>query len=234
MKIKMMKYYSIKNFFSKFRIIKKLKIPKISIKRKNLFIINNIFLLVILYILIEMYLIKKYSINSIIFIILFLIKNIFIFLSYIYIKKYITKEFNNSLQKINQKIDEYDIYTKMLKLKYEEEKYKINKLIVVYGENEYIDFNLNEYNSLLIGKKGVNNFVDVDLSTHEYSFLVSKVHSVLNKVNSKWFLEDLNSKNGCSIKRKNSKTKEKIESNKQYIIYKGDELYISVIKVLVM
>lgn len=141
---------------------------------------------------------------------------------------------NTNFKYLKDKIQEYDVYSKMIKLKYEEEKYKINKIIVEYDKNNYIDFNLDEYTSLLIGKGGNNNLVDVDLSNHEYSFLISKIHSVLNKVNNKWFIEDLNSKNGCSIKRKDSKFKEKIESNKQYIIYKGDELYISVVRILVM
>ncbi|MDC4459613.1 FHA domain-containing protein, partial [Acinetobacter baumannii] len=72
--------------------------------------------------------------------------------------------------------------------------------------------------SIVIGKKSEKNYdIDIDLSNHEYSHLISRIHGLLNKVDGKWYYEDLNSRNGSGIERKN-KIKEKLLPNKSYLI----------------
>ncbi|WP_073507713.1 FHA domain-containing protein [Streptobacillus notomytis] len=87
--------------------------------------------------------------------------------------------------------------------------------------------------SIVIGKKSEKNYdIDIDLSNHEYSHLISRIHGLLNKVDGKWYYEDLNSRNGSGIERKN-KIKEKLLPNKSYLIEVGDIIYVGVIKILV-
>lgn len=109
---------------------------------------------------------------------------------------------------------------------------EITKLILKDDENYDIEFfDISNSSSVLIGKNNDLERVDIDFSNHEYSHLVSRIHGVLNKVDSNWYYEDLNSKNGSGIEKKNRK-KEKLSSRVPYLLESGDIIYIGIIKIL--
>ena len=55
--------------------------------------------------------------------------------------------------------------------------------------------------SLIIGKSGQNQELDVDLSDCEYSSFVDFQHAVLNFCMDQWYVEDLESHNGVKVKK---------------------------------
>ena len=80
--------------------------------------------------------------------------------------------------------------------------------------------------SLIIGKSGQNQELDVDLGDCEYSGFIDFQHAVLNFSLDQWYVEDLESQNGVKIK--------KVEDGECYrVIHRpckvtaGDVLYIA-------
>ena len=55
--------------------------------------------------------------------------------------------------------------------------------------------------SAVIGKDVGENFVDIDLSQSPYAAMVDVEHAVLNYADGNWYIEDLGSANGISIKK---------------------------------
>ncbi|WP_156300472.1 FHA domain-containing protein [Streptobacillus canis] len=109
------------------------------------------------------------------------------------------------------------------------------KLLTLKDDFDYdiFSWDISNKSAVVIGKKSESNLeIDIDLSNNEYSHLVSRLHGVLNKVNDNWYYEDLESKNGSGIERKN-RIKEKLIPTKSYLIEVGDIIYIGVIKILV-
>lgn len=108
-------------------------------------------------------------------------------------------------------------------------KKSITKLILKDVDNYDLSiWDISQKQTLLIGK-GEN--VDIDLSKNDFSYLVSRVHGILNKVNDTWVYEDMESKNGSGIE-KNNGIKQRIESLVPYSLEYGDYLYIGTIKIL--
>lgn len=85
--------------------------------------------------------------------------------------------------------------------------------------------------SLIIGKAGQNQELDIDLSDCEYSSFVDFQHAVLNFCLDQWYVEDLESQNGVKVR--------KVEDGECYrVIHRpckvsaGDVLYIANTKLL--
>lgn len=208
------------NILNKLKFLNKLSIKKsFKIKKKKT---NNLFayLLSILLILVYISLIFKIK-NKQQF---YLISNIFLILMFFYLFfKY--KNYKNTLIKyIDEKFNEYDTYNQFLKMKYENEKYYIKCI-----EYDNKVFDIQNMNNLVIGKNNSKCNIDLDLSQHEYSALVSKVHAILNKTNNIWYIEDVASKNGVYLQREGS-VKNRLSLNKKYELHVGDIVYISIIK----
>ena len=53
----------------------------------------------------------------------------------------------------------------------------------------------------VIGKDIGENQVDIDLSQTQYAAMIDIEHAVLNYVSGSWYIEDLDSQNGISIKK---------------------------------
>lgn len=209
-----------------------LKVENVNIKRKKIYMFDlyiYIFYLVLL-ILILFVILKKFSYKSIL--LSYCILNLYILYFFLF---YYPNERKKMIRYINKTLnDRKEEY--ILELENEKkinDTKEIKELILKDDENYDIkSFELKEKVSMLIGKKSENNFVDIDFDNHEYSYLVSRVHGILNKVGNNWFYEDLNSKNGSGIEKNNGK-KEKIVPNTPYKIEIGDYLYIGVIKILI-
>jgi len=85
--------------------------------------------------------------------------------------------------------------------------------------------------SLIIGKAGQDQELDIDLSDCEYSSFIDFQHAVLNFCLDQWYVEDLGSQNGVKIR--------KVEDGECYkVIHRpcrivaGDILYIANTKLL--
>ena len=55
--------------------------------------------------------------------------------------------------------------------------------------------------SAVIGKDIGENLVDIDLSESPYAAMVDVQHAILNYAGGNWYIEDLDSENGVSIKK---------------------------------
>ena len=142
---------------------------------------------------------------SIIFFYLFFIKNKNKN-KYILIKNKIRTNFNilNNLSKINL-LNEYG---------------NVIKCWDLYGKT-----------SLIIGKDRKNQYndvtlVDINLNDCAYATLIDVEHAVLNYSNGCWYIEDLHSKNGISIKKQMEKKKYKLSPEQPYKLEKGDIIYL--------
>ena len=108
----------------------------------------------------------------------------------------------------------------------------IQKLILLDGQGKPVkSWDLQGRMSLIIGKAGQNQELDVDLSDCEYSCFIDFQHAVLNFCLDQWYIEDLESQNGVRIK--------KVEDGECYrVIHRpcrvtaGDVLYIASTKLL--
>lgn len=85
--------------------------------------------------------------------------------------------------------------------------------------------------SLIIGKAGQDQELDIDLSDCEYSSFIDFQHAVLNFCLDQWYVEDLGSQNGVKVR--------KVEDGECYkVIHRpckvvaGDILYIANTKML--
>jgi hypothetical protein len=87
--------------------------------------------------------------------------------------------------------------------------------------------------SFLIGKSSPEVEVDIDLSDVEYASLISKQHAILNCSGENWYVEDIGSTNGSGIKRRNERSRFRLEVDKPYPIHSGDTIYIANTKILV-
>lgn len=108
----------------------------------------------------------------------------------------------------------------------------IRRLILLDGQGKPIkSWDMQGRISLIIGKAGQNQELDVDLSDCEYSSFIDFQHAVLNFCMDQWYVEDLESQNGVKI--------EKVEDGECYrVIHRpckvvaGDILYIANTKLL--
>ncbi|CAM3166187.1 FHA domain-containing protein [Streptobacillus felis] len=210
-------------FFSLFK--RKNKLQKINTYT------NYISILVILLIIFTIYIFFKFTIKSLV--ITNSILNIYLLYFFLF---YYPHERKRNIRYINKILKEKkEEYIK--ELENEKTKIDLNNITTLTLKDDFdydiYTWNLLEKKSIVIGKKNERNQeIDIDLSKHEYSHLVSRIHGVLNNVDGKWYYEDLGSKNGSGVER-NNKKKEKLIPTKSYLIEVGDIIYIGVIKLLV-
>lgn len=118
---------------------------------------------------------------------------------------------------------------------YEREEYQGNGLqrLILLDENDkpVKSWDLQGRTSLIIGKEGENQELDIDLSDCEYSSFIDFQHAVLNFSLDQWYVEDMESQNGVRVR--------KVEDGECYkVIHRpckvvaGDILYIANTKLL--
>jgi len=108
----------------------------------------------------------------------------------------------------------------------------LQKLILLDAQGKPAkSWNLEGKTSLIIGKSGQNQELDVDLSDCEYSCFIDFQHAVLNFSMDQWYVEDLESHNGVKV--------QKVEDGECYrVLHRpckvtaGDILYIADTKLL--
>ena len=117
---------------------------------------------------------------------------------------------------------------------YENRNIGIGKLILKGEDGKNLKvWDTGNKKSLLIGKSSPEAEVDIDLSDVEYASLISKQHAVLNCSGENWYVEDIGSTNGSGIKRRNERSRFRLEADKPYPIHSGDIIYIANTKILV-
>lgn len=103
----------------------------------------------------------------------------------------------------------------------------LQRLILLDAQGKPVkSWNLEGKISLIIGKAGQNQELDIDLSDCEYSSFIDYQHAVLNFSVDQWYVEDLESHNGVKVK--------KVEDGECYrVLHRpckvtaGDVLYIA-------
>lgn len=117
----------------------------------------------------------------------------------------------------------------------QEKKYSGMETLMLMGDDgkSIKTWNIKGKTSLLIGKGSNNNEVDVDLSDTEFGSLVSRQHAVLNMMNDDWYIEDIESVNGCGLKKANETSSVRMEKSRPYKLESGDIIYIAKTKLLI-
>ncbi len=83
-------------------------------------------------------------------------------------------------------------------------------------------------NSAVIGKDFGENQVDIDLSETPYAAMIDIEHAVLNYADGNWYIEDLDSQNGISIKKFGQEEIYKLSSSQPCKLDFGDIIFIGV------
>lgn len=85
---------------------------------------------------------------------------------------------------------------------------------------------------LAIGRDSGENQVNINLSSSAYASTVEVEHAVLNYAAGCWYIEDLSSKNGVSVQKKD-KRKYKLAPGQPCRLTSGDILYIGLVRLMV-
>lgn len=86
--------------------------------------------------------------------------------------------------------------------------------------------------SMVIGRDVGENNVDVNLSSATYASMVEVEHAVLNYSGGEWYIEDLASKNGVSVQKKEDGKKYKLAPDKPCRVESGDVILIAMTRLL--
>ena len=87
--------------------------------------------------------------------------------------------------------------------------------------------------SLVIGRDTGENQVDVDLSQSPYSGMVDVEHAVLNYSGGNWYIEDLGSANGISIRKAQDGRTYRISANTPCRVESGDVLSVGMNRLMI-
>lgn len=80
--------------------------------------------------------------------------------------------------------------------------------------------------SAVIGKDIGENWVDIDLSQSPYAAMIDIQHAILNYANGNWYIEDLGSANGISIKKFDDNEIYRLSASEPCKLDFGDMIFI--------
>ncbi len=104
---------------------------------------------------------------------------------------------------------------------------KIFRLILLDEQNKPVkSWDLSGKTAVVIGRRNDEEQIDVDLEDCEYSSFIDLQHAVLNFCHNSWFVEDLGSQNGVTIKKVEDGGIYKV-LGRPCMIAAGDILYIA-------
>lgn len=86
--------------------------------------------------------------------------------------------------------------------------------------------------AMIIGRKGEDMDVDVDLSDCEYSALINIQHAIMNYCLDSWYIEDPGSQNGIQIKKVEDGKCYQVAPHRPCKVSTGDIIYIAKTKIL--
>lgn len=109
----------------------------------------------------------------------------------------------------------------------------ITELVLLSEEDtELMAWNLYGKTAALIGRAGKGSEADIDLSSGPYASMVDKEHAVLNYSAGDWYVEDLGSKNGLSVKKGEDGKIYRLSADSLCKLEKGDCLYVGMNRLL--
>ncbi len=114
------------------------------------------------------------------------------------------------------------------------EREAIAKLILLNEDGESIkEWYIQGETSLLIGKSSGQGEVDIDLTDAEYASLINREHAVLNRNETGWFIEDIDSGSGVGIQKSGRGPRGRQEVEEPHRLDIGDIVYIANTRLLV-
>ena len=101
--------------------------------------------------------------------------------------------------------------------------------VALIGEqgNELLKWSLNGKTAIVIGKGTETEPVDIDLSGSAMAQMISKQHAVLNYTDNGWYVDDIDSKNGTRVKKKNQSALLDVKLVGAVEVEAGDIIYIA-------
>lgn len=85
--------------------------------------------------------------------------------------------------------------------------------------------------SLVVGRDVGENQVSINLNQAAFAGMIDREHAVLNYTGGQWYVEDLGSKNGVSVRKPDGK-KYRLSPDQPCLLEIGDILYIAMTKLL--
>ena len=146
--------------------------------------------------------------------------NLIIAITFLYLAIFKDTEENEYVIKSNKIRTHFNILNSLSRINLLNEQDNIIKSWDLYGKT-----------ALVIGKDRKNQYnkvtlVDINLNDCAYATLIDVEHAVLNYSNGCWYIEDLYSKNGISIKKQTETRKYKLSPEQPYKLEKGDIIYL--------
>lgn len=109
----------------------------------------------------------------------------------------------------------------------------VTELVLLSEEDtELMVWNLYGRVSVLIGRDGKNSEADIDLGQGPYAGMVDPEHAVLNYSMGSWYVEDLGSRNGLSVKKSADGRIYRLSSDTPCRLEKGDCLHVGMNRLL--
>lgn len=103
----------------------------------------------------------------------------------------------------------------------------ITEIVLLSEEDtELLTWDLYGKTAMVIGRDVKENQVDIDLGRSPYASMVEIEHAVLNFSGGNWYVEDLGSSNGISVKKEEDGRTYKLSSDTPCRLERGDCLYI--------
>lgn len=101
--------------------------------------------------------------------------------------------------------------------------------VALIGEqgNELLKWSLEGKTAIVIGKGTETEPVDIDLSGSAMAQMISKQHAVLNYTDNGWYVDDIDSKNGTRVKKKNQSALLDVKLVGAVEVEAGDIIYIA-------
>lgn len=99
-------------------------------------------------------------------------------------------------------------------------------------DTELMVWDLYGKTAMVIGRDVKENQVDIDLGRSSYASMVDIEHAVLNYSTGNWYVEDLGSSNGISVKKAGDGRVYKLSADTPCRIEQGDCLYIGLNRLL--
>lgn len=99
-------------------------------------------------------------------------------------------------------------------------------------DTELMAWDLYGKTAMVIGRDVKDNQVDIDLGRSSYASMVDIEHAVLNYSTGNWYVEDLGSTNGISVKKAGDGRVYKLSADTPCRIEMGDCLYIGLNRLL--
>ena len=102
-------------------------------------------------------------------------------------------------------------------------------VMALIGEqgNELLKWSLDGKTAIVIGKGTETEPVDIDLSGSAMAQMISKQHAVLNYTDNGWYVDDIDSKNGTRVKKKNQSALLDVKLVGAVEVEAGDIIYIA-------